>query len=579
MTSTKKAKFIPIMVAVSMLFIVGVTLAWVGFSFEKRTTVRILGVELDITTDAVETLENVTLGDTIVDSVTFTPAEKTSRCYVRAKISYDTENAPSSDDKRYIIAINHEDITTTETSEYKWVRQSDGYYYLVDTNGVPLVVDSSDSDYTFCENVVFTGESELYGTIPVPNDLILETKVQAIQAQNLPSTALADLPTYFASLYGQDPKYGYIVTFDTGEGSTIIAQTFLANGMTASRPYDPVLMGYELEGWYTDPEYQNVYDFSSLITQDMTLYAKYTFYSLFKQYESGSFEGHYYIELGMYPQSLYTGDESLLTLVDGKTYDIDGSTCNVYTDGAYEFVQFTSTSSNNSYYNQNTHASYQGTHFYRVEPVKWIILGYEEGHTSGLDFANFSVVNGAPYVDANKTILYTGTNGQPPLLVISEKILVQSLWYEYDGDITFAVKYGSSLLYSNTKKLENVMFNESELAQITYVNLQTSYYRSNAGETLTNQKLFSLATYWANVGHRDNYNDDNWAKGTIGLGTIATDLGHATGAYQNWWLRSAAESSYGNAHYVYYGADREYGGMKNARMGIRPCFLFVPSYE
>ena len=64
----------------------------------------------------------------------------------------------------------------------------------------------------------------------------------------------------------------YAVTFDTAGGTEIEPQ-FVRAGAAVTRPEDPQLDGYYLENWYTDEALTQVYDFSTPVSDDMTLYA------------------------------------------------------------------------------------------------------------------------------------------------------------------------------------------------------------------------------------------------------------------------------------------------------------------
>ena len=64
-----------------------------------------------------------------------------------------------------------------------------------------------------------------------------------------------------------------IVTFDTNGGSSVGLQT-VKTGDRLTKPADPTKPGYTFGGWYTDEACTTAYDFSSPVTEDMTLYAK-----------------------------------------------------------------------------------------------------------------------------------------------------------------------------------------------------------------------------------------------------------------------------------------------------------------
>ncbi len=64
------------------------------------------------------------------------------------------------------------------------------------------------------------------------------------------------------------------VSFETGEGSKVDFQT-TADGKLV-KPADPTRDGYTFGGWYTDEACTQAYDFSTPVTADLTLYAKWT---------------------------------------------------------------------------------------------------------------------------------------------------------------------------------------------------------------------------------------------------------------------------------------------------------------
>ncbi|MBQ6540178.1 MAG: InlB B-repeat-containing protein [Oscillospiraceae bacterium] len=65
------------------------------------------------------------------------------------------------------------------------------------------------------------------------------------------------------------------VTFNTNGGSEVSSQN-VENGKKASKPADPTKEGYTFDGWYRDEKLTEAYDFSTSVTADITLYAKWT---------------------------------------------------------------------------------------------------------------------------------------------------------------------------------------------------------------------------------------------------------------------------------------------------------------
>lgn len=65
----------------------------------------------------------------------------------------------------------------------------------------------------------------------------------------------------------------YTVKFETNGAGNVAKQTILKNGKV-TEPKALVKEGYDFAGWYTDEEFSKKYDFSSKVTSNFTLYAK-----------------------------------------------------------------------------------------------------------------------------------------------------------------------------------------------------------------------------------------------------------------------------------------------------------------
>ena len=67
----------------------------------------------------------------------------------------------------------------------------------------------------------------------------------------------------------------FTVSFETNGGSAVEKQT-VEKGKTAANPTAPTRKGYSFSGWYSDKDLKTAYDFTSAVTADVTLYAKWT---------------------------------------------------------------------------------------------------------------------------------------------------------------------------------------------------------------------------------------------------------------------------------------------------------------
>ncbi len=81
---------------------------------------------------------------------------------------------------------------------------------------------------------------------------------------------------YITTCAGSDTPETFTVTFNAnGRGTAPDAQT-ITSGEKASEPTTPKATGYTFDGWYTEAECTNQFDFNTPITADITLYAKWT---------------------------------------------------------------------------------------------------------------------------------------------------------------------------------------------------------------------------------------------------------------------------------------------------------------
>ena len=101
-----------------------------------------------------------------------------------------------------------------------------------------------------------------------------------------------------------DPdKRLYVVTFNlNGHGSPKPRWQEVESGAKATRPVDPFATGYDLDGWFTDPETTDEWDFDNAVEKNMTLYAGWSTHKYTIKYDgnggSGSMEDQqrYYMD-------------------------------------------------------------------------------------------------------------------------------------------------------------------------------------------------------------------------------------------------------------------------------------------
>lgn len=130
---------------------------------------------------------------------------------------------------------------------------------------------TSDSNYTTNSTTITHG-----GTIAKPSDPTYEghtfngwfTDSNFSNQYNFNNPISQNL-----TLYAKWTQITYTVTFNTGSGSFVANQT-VTHKNTATKPTDPTCTGYTFGGWYTNSNYTTAYNFSTQVTGNITLYAK-----------------------------------------------------------------------------------------------------------------------------------------------------------------------------------------------------------------------------------------------------------------------------------------------------------------
>lgn len=116
----------------------------------------------------------------------------------------------------------------------------------------------------------------------------------------------------------------YNVTFKSDE-NTVINTVTVKEGNSVGEPENPVKDGYQFDGWYTDVNCTDKYDFNTVVSADLTLYAKW----LAKYTVSFDTDGGSTVE----PQTVVTGNKATkpTSTPTKKGYNFVGW----YTDNTY----------------------------------------------------------------------------------------------------------------------------------------------------------------------------------------------------------------------------------------------------
>ena len=111
------------------------------------------------------------------------------------------------------------------------------------------------------KNMLVDGKYQLP---PVYENLTLEIETEKVKTETLKTEAVKT---------ETEPPSVYRVTFNTNDDTTVTSQTVIQNGKIV-KPADPIRKGYIFGGWYTDTNFTQEYNFSAVVADNITLYAK-----------------------------------------------------------------------------------------------------------------------------------------------------------------------------------------------------------------------------------------------------------------------------------------------------------------
>ena len=121
-----------------------------------------------------------------------------------------------------------------------------------------------------------TGKAiEVAGSITIPADFeVSEPEGGKISADGKSIVDETDAPAQSVTIEQKGVKY--TVSFNMCDHGTAVLTQIIVSGNTAVKPADPTETGFTFRGWFTEKEYINEYDFSTPVTENITLYAKWT---------------------------------------------------------------------------------------------------------------------------------------------------------------------------------------------------------------------------------------------------------------------------------------------------------------
>ena len=295
----------------------------------------------------------------------------------------------------------------------------------------------------------------------------------------------------------------------------------------------------------------------------------------FGQYTSGTFENYYYVDMGTYPQSKVT-DVTADTLTDAykttKSYSLKSANdCPVYEYNGEEYIKY------------NTPTTDTTQVVYKVEPVRWLILGKVTGDQTSGDQTTVAVTSADFTVVDNK---YTYTGSVKNLLLLSEKTLIQQ---EFNQSLN---KWNGSLIqtFMNDTFIKE-LFTTKQQSMIQDTTLKTTWYNGDlhANDTAEKSidKLFLLGG--------KQINGDNIYKDTFSVEDClsadaskriskVSDIGYATGCEKCegdhegdtfWWLRAGCYNNASYAQFINAGGNFLSYHVRFDLVGVRPAFVMT----
>ena len=344
----------------------------------------------------------------------------------------------------------------------------------------------------------------------------------------------------------------------------------------AIKPEDPTLEGSWFLGWYGDKELTKEFDFTSPITNDTEVYAKwsYKFHAkpkILTGYTSPNNTNNTwtYVAFGDWPQTIKASD---VTVDKSKSKQMGMFTYYLGSDGNY-YVEHKS-------------------EYYNVEPIVWRVLNKDYASTGQALLLAEKILTGGIryYVDLNKRTIAGAKEGESDTVYPNNyKYSTIRAWLNGKAESDDTQEKNEA--YEGTGFLQTAFTPDvHDLIANTIVD-NSAASTTDAGQNLpqatayacgnTEDKIFLLSEQEATTEEYGFAAYDAGGEGNTRI-RVTTDYAEATGAYQDrtagyggwWWLRSPED--YDN--YIYCAYDIDYGGdastpriVDNVEVGVVPA--------
>lgn len=233
--------FIAIVVLLSLSIFFGIAFSFAWFTDKSDAEASIKFGTIQITTNKdnwfsseVDYYASIKPNDVILnEDIKFNLQEadgetsKSSPLYVRVKYAVSLNGATNSEVIKVYNYLKYRDLELSTSSDYTWSEKRGDYYYLLDAQGNPLVVENKRvQDYIFLtvENSRVSFDLEFDATL-VNSDSIKHTiAIEAIQARNLveenETVTLEAIETHLNAIKSIDNTGSYNVKFNLNGNET-----------------------------------------------------------------------------------------------------------------------------------------------------------------------------------------------------------------------------------------------------------------------------------------------------------------------------------------------------------------------